>query len=83
VKIDSENIKQILKIVKKFICIRTTPPAILKVASRGIFRALRGCEESNRGLITITSTDKLYTDGPKHIYSDVFRNRQWKSIQKT
>jgi hypothetical protein len=23
-----------------------------------------------------TSTDKLYTDGPKHIYSDVFRNRQ-------
>jgi hypothetical protein len=23
-----------------------------------------------------TSTDKLYTNGPKHIYSDVFRNRQ-------
>jgi hypothetical protein len=26
--------------------------------------------------LKITSTEKLYTDGPKHIYSDVFRNRQ-------
>jgi hypothetical protein len=29
-----------------------------------------------RSTVDRTSTDKLYTDGPKHIYSDVFRNRQ-------